>query len=240
MHVLLVAAVLQFEGIAVEAAPEPALERSAQLDAFDPAPTSTELGSNEVTPVPLIPAVTEGTASTSEASAGVLGPPSEAIRRPADEPAAMRDFAEFVDHRLLVVELEQQGMSLRQRERVVRLSDDDFADLFALVPEAQALALKAQKAYRIGAALQVGGVAVSLGGMTTMVVGTLFFNPLSLSVGIVGGGLAALAGSLLLAIAQPFMLEAAKAFTSAVATYNRGLLDLRPSGSSQAAPVVVP
>ncbi len=242
MYALFVA-LLQVEAIAVDAAPAPSLElaepsvaSSGPVDREAPEPEALVGSAGEQVPqLPLIPTVTEDpTGSAAGAPAGQLHPALEAIRRPADEPAATRDFAEFVDRRLLVLELDPQGLSVRQRERVVRITEDEFAEIFQLVPEAQALAVKAQKAFRVGAALQTVGAATNLGGATLLLVGTLMLSPMSLAIAVIGGGGAMLVGCVAMALAQPFLQEAAKTFSSAIAAYNRGLLDLRPAGTAPA------
>ncbi len=169
------------------------------------------------------PVVTADTATTAPV------PSSEAMKPPADEPVEVKAFAQFVDRHLLTLDPDQtQGtLRLRQREHAFSLKDDDFPDAFKLVPEAHGLAQKAQENFRTSSTLQIVGLAALGGGTALVLVAPLLaagaFLPL-----LIAGLVLDLVALTLVLVALPFAVSASTQFTSAVATYNRGLLDLRP------------
>ena len=147
--------------------------------------------------------------------------------QPAPEPPEVALFAQWVQRNLLALSMTQGGAEVRQRERVFRLQDENFAEAFTLVPEARSLALGAHEAFVTGGRFQIAGLIAVGAGAAAMVVGVLgpfaVLLPL-LVVGLIGSGV----GLVLTLIALPFLLTAQSKFFSAVATYDRGLLDLRP------------
>jgi hypothetical protein len=171
------------------------------------------------TPPPMTPADT----------APPPAPSSEATRPPPNEPPEVQAFATFIDRHLLTFDLDQTtGLKVRQRERLFALRDDDFAEAFTLVPDAFTSAQKAHEAYRLANLLQIIGLSVSGVSLAVVVAAPLLvaggaFLPL-LAAGLVGS----LVALVLVVIAIPFSMTANTAFLNAVATYNKGLLDLRP------------
>jgi hypothetical protein len=161
--------------------------------------------------------------------ATTLVPSSEAMKPPADEPAEVKAFAQFVDRHLLTLDpdMSQGTLRLRQREHTFSLKDDDFPDAFKLVPEAYGLAQKAQENFRTSSTLQIVGLATLGGGTALLLVAPLLASGAFLPLLIAGLVLDLVAMTLVL-VALPFAISASTQFTSAVATYNRGLLDLRP------------
>ena len=138
----------------------------------------------------------------------------------------MKLFAEFVDRHLLAIGASGSSMEVRQRERVFRLQDDDFETAFKLVPEAFASAQQAHSDFLVASRLQIVGLAVVGAALAVTVVSTLVRV---LLVPLLIASLAASGVGLVLSlIALPFALSAQTKFFSAVAGYNRGLLELRP------------
>lgn len=160
--------------------------------------------------------------------------PIEAIKATANEPAEVKAFAHFVGRNLITFDpdMAQGQLRLRQRERVFSLKDEDFHEPFALVPEAQSIAQKARESFRMGSIFQIVGLVTSGAGVVPVLL-----LPLVLSGGgvlpllLVGLGLQ-IVGLVFVLVALPFLMSAQTEFLSAVATYNRGLLDLRPVGES--------
>jgi hypothetical protein len=170
------------------------------------------------------PVVTAG-----DAAPTTLAPSSEAMRAPADEPAEVKAFAQFVDRHLLTFDpdMSQGALRLRQREHTFSLKDDDFPEAFKLVPEAYGLAQKAQESFRTSSTLQIAGLATLGGGTALLLVAPLLATGAFIPLLIAGLALNLVAATLVL-VALPFSISASTQFLSAVATYNRGLLDLRP------------
>ncbi len=170
------------------------------------------------------PVVTAGNAAPT-----ALAPSSEALKAPADEPAEVKAFAQFVDRHLLTFDpdMTQGALRLRQREHIFTLKDDDFPDAFKLVPEACGLAQKAQDNFRTSSTLQIAGLATLGGGTALLLVAPLLATGAFLPLLIAGLALDLVAATLVL-VALPISISASTQFMSAVATYNRGLLDLRP------------
>lgn len=161
---------------------------------------------------------------------GVEGPPSPESVSPGAEPAEVKLFAQFVERHLLGVSASGAGFEVRQRERVFRLQDDDFARAFSLVPDALAAARIAHDDFVTAARLQIIGVILVGAALVATVAATLVRSivlPLLIA-GLVGSGL----GLILTLIALPFALAAQTRFFSSVATYNHGLLELRPPPSA--------
>ncbi|MCU0700037.1 MAG: hypothetical protein MUC96_26310 [Myxococcaceae bacterium] len=162
-------------------------------------------------------------------AATMLVPSTEVMRPPPNEPPEVAAFASFLDKHLLTFDVDQTtGLKVRQRERLFSLRDDDFADAFRLVPEAFNSAQKAHDAFRLANIFQIVGLSISGLSLAVVVVAPLLisgsaFLPL-LAAGLVGS----LVALVLVLIAVPFTITANTAFMSAVATYNKGLLELRP------------
>ncbi|MDP3153567.1 MAG: hypothetical protein Q8N23_12895 [Archangium sp.] len=155
-----------------------------------------------------------------------LAPPSTEAVSPGAEPPEVKLFAEFVDRHLLAIGASGSSMEVRQRERVFRLQDDDFETAFKLVPEAFASAQQAHSDFLVASRLQIAGLAVVGAALAVTVVSTLVRT---LLLPLLIASLAASGVGLVLSlIALPFALSAQSKFFSAVAGYNRGLLDLRP------------
>jgi hypothetical protein len=156
-----------------------------------------------------------------------LVPSKAAVRASPDEPPEVKAFATFVDRHLLSLDTEQaQGFKLRQRERSFTIRDEDFTEAFTLVPEALTLAQRAQDSFRLANIFQIVGLSLSGLSLGVVVIAPLIgvgFLPL-LAVGLVGSLIAVV----LTVISVPFAMAASNQFFSAVATYNKGLLDLRP------------
>lgn len=163
----------------------------------------------------------------------------EAVKAGADEPGEVKLFAQFVDRHLLTLDpdMSQGTFRLRQRERVFSFKDDDFADAFKLVPEAHELALKAQENLRMSSIFQIAGLSAVGAGSALVLLAPLLasgaFVPL-----LIAGLVLDLVGLVLVLVALPFAISAQTQFMSAVATYNKGLLDLRPVGESPGRPAV--
>jgi len=170
------------------------------------------------------PVVTAG-----DAAPTTLVPSSEAMNAPPDEPGEVKAFAQFVDRHLLTLDpdMTQGTFRLRQREHVFSLKDDDFPDAFKLVPEAYGLAQKAQENLRTSATLQISGLASVGGGSALLLIAQLLASGAFLPL-LIAGLVLNLVGLVLVLVALPFAISASTQFTSAVSTYNRGLLDLRP------------
>lgn len=163
-----------------------------------------------------------------------------AIPAPADEPAQVKAFAQFLDRHLLTLDpdMTQGAFRIRQKERLFSLKDDDFPTAFALVPEAQAQALKAQENLRISSTLQIIGlVSVGIGSAALVVVPLIGSVSLAL---LVVALVLDLVGLALVLVALPFALNSTTQFTSAVAMYNRGLLDLRPPDRESSGGLTIP
>lgn len=165
-------------------------------------------------------------------------PAVEAVKPIAGEPAEVKAFAQFVDRHLLTLDPDASTGSfrLRQRERVFSPRDDDFLDAFKLVPEALALAQKAQENARLSAIFQIVGLSAVGVGSALIVIAPIIsasgvFIPL-----LIAGLVLDLLGLVAVVIALPMALSAGTQFLSAVATYNRGLLDLRPPPEPGLAP----
>jgi hypothetical protein len=159
-----------------------------------------------------------------------LVPSKEAVRASPDEPPEVKAFATFVERHLLTLDTEQaQGFKLRQRERSFTIRDEDFTEAFTLVPEALTLAQRAQDSFRLANIFQIVGLSLSGLSLALVVIAPLVvsgagFLPL-IAVGLVGSLIAVV----LTVISVPFSMAASNQFFSAVATYNKGLLDLRPA-----------
>jgi hypothetical protein len=95
------------------------------------------------------------------------------------------------------------------------------------VPEAYGLAQKAQESFRTSSTLQIAGLATLGGGTALLLVAPLLATGAFIPLLIAGLALNLVAATLVL-VALPFSISASTQFMSAVATYNRGLLDLRP------------
>lgn len=163
--------------------------------------------------------------------APLVTPPPEPITPPAvaatqNEPPEVKAFSEFVGKHLLTINFAQGSFEVRQRERVFRLQDDDFASAFTLVPEALAMAQVAHDDYVMGMRLQIGGLIVVGASLVAILVAPLLPSLLLplLIASLIGSGI----GLVVTLIALPFMLSAQTKFFAALASYNRGLLDLRP------------
>ncbi len=161
-------------------------------------------------------------------------PPSEAIAPPPGESSEVKAFARFVDRHLLAFEPDswQGSLHLRQRERVLTVRDDDFTDAFRLVPEAASLAQKAKDNFATSTVLQTIGLSVAGVGLGLVLVATLFSGALLPL--LVTSLVAELVGLVAVLISVPFQATAMTQFTSAVATHNRGLLELRPASPPSA------
>lgn len=155
-----------------------------------------------------------------------LAPPSTEAVSPGAEPPEVKLFADFVDRHLLAIGASGSGMEVRQRERVFRIQDDDFEAAFKLVPDAFSSAQLAHSDYLVASRLQVAGLVVVGAALVVTLVATLVrvvLLPLLIA-SLVASGV----GLVLSLIALPFALSAQSKFFSSVASYNRGLLDLRP------------
>lgn len=164
-----------------------------------------------------------------------LAPPTTETIVPGAESPDVKLFAEFVQRHLLTIGASGSGFEVRQRERVFRLQDADFEGAFTLVPDALADARVAHHDFVIASRLQVIGLAVVGGALVATLITTLIRTAILplLIVSLVGSGI----GLILSLIALPFAISAQSKFFSAIATYNHGLLELRPSPSPGAAPV---
>ena len=158
-----------------------------------------------------------------------LAPPTTEAVTPGAEPAEVKLFAQFVEHHLLAVGASGAGFEVRQREHVFRLQDDEFETAFALVPEALSLARASHEAFVFSARLQLIGLVVVGAALVATVISTLVRTAILplLVASLIGSGV----GLILALVALPFALSAQTKFFSAIATYNRGLLELRPPPS---------
>lgn len=156
-----------------------------------------------------------------------LAPPT--TEAPTAEPPEVSLFAQFVERHLLAVGISGASFEVRQRERVFRIQDDDFETAFALVPDARALARVAHDDFVLASRLQIIGLSVVGGAAVAVIAATLVRTvilPL-LVASLIGSGV----GLVLSIIAVPFALSAQTKFLSSIATFNRGLLELRPPPS---------
>jgi hypothetical protein len=158
-----------------------------------------------------------------------LAPPAAPSASELTEPPEVKLFAQFVERHLLAINASGSGIEVRQRERVLRLQDDDFETAFTLVPEALADAKVAHADYLTSSRLQVIGLSATGGALLAVVLSTVLRSVLVplLVIGLVGS----VVGLVLTLIALPFSISAQTKFFSAVATYNRGLLELRPGAT---------
>ena len=155
-----------------------------------------------------------------------LAPPTTEAISPGAEPPEVKLFAQFVERHLLSIGAAGNGFELRQRERVFRIQDDDFESAFTLVPDAVASARMAHDDFILASRLQIIGLAVVGAALVVTIAATLVRTvilPLLIA-SLVGSGV----GLVLSLIALPFALSAQTKFFSSIATYNRGLLELRP------------
>ncbi|MBL8923826.1 MAG: hypothetical protein JNJ54_33530 [Myxococcaceae bacterium] len=189
--------------------------------------------------VAVLIAQTAVTAPPSPPPAPEPGPATvEAVKAPASEPAEVKAFALFVDRHLLTLDPDTSTGSfrLRQRERVFSPRDDDFIDAFKLVPEALALAQKAQENARASTIFQIVGLsAVGVGSALIVIAPVISASGVFIPL-LIAGLVLDLLGLVAVVIALPMALSAGTQFLSAVATYNRGLLDLRPPSEPGLAP----
>ncbi len=170
------------------------------------------------TPPPLSPAPAEAAPSNVEAVP------------PGAEPAEVKLFAQFVERHLLAIGASGAGFEVRQRERVFRIQDDDFETAFSLVPDALISARVAHDDFVTAQRLQLIGLAVVGAALVATVVSTFvgrLIIPL-LVASLVGSGV----GLVMTLIALPFAMSAQSKFFSAIASYNKGLLELRPPPSA--------
>lgn len=152
-------------------------------------------------------------------------PPPEGVA-PGNEPVEVKLFAQFVERHLLAIGASGAGFEVRKRERVFRIQDDDFETAFSLVPDAFAAAKVAHDDFLTSSRLQMIGLALAGGALAATLVATLVRSivlPL-LIIGLVGS----LVGLVLTLVALPFAVSAQTKFFSSIATYNKGLLELRP------------
>lgn len=153
---------------------------------------------------------------------------SQSAVQPLPEPPEVTLFAQWAQRQLLSLNFNAGAFEVRQRERVFRIQDDDFAEAFSLVPEAHRMAVSAHEAFLSGQRFMIAGVVlsgVSLGGVlaASFLTASALFFPL-----IVGALIASGAGLVLALIAMPFMVTAQSKFLAALASHNHGVLDLRP------------
>ncbi len=158
--------------------------------------------------------------------------PPVATAPPADEPAQVHHFADFVDRHLISLDpdLGKAAIGLRQGERTFSIKDDDFVQAFSLVPEAQAMARKAQEDLRTSTLLQIGALVAVAAGSAALVMVPLLGAGLMIPL-LIAGAVLDLAGVVLLIVGLPFALSANTEFIKALSAYNHGLLKLRPGDS---------
>lgn len=139
----------------------------------------------------------------------------------------------WVQRRLMHVDWRTpSGIVVRHEERVLRPQDAIFPEAFSLVPAAQALATTAHEGLERGSRwLTASAVAVGVGtalSLTPLVLGVSSTAP-AVSFGLLGGGLVTLlTGLVFTLVAMPHLQRAQTDFFSAIATYNRGLLEVAP------------
>lgn len=156
-------------------------------------------------------------------------PSSPEAVAPGAEPAEVKLFAQFVERHLLAISSSGAGFEVRQRERVFRIQDDDFVTVFSLVPDAVASARVAHDDFVTAQWLQIVGLALAGGALVATIASTVaraLIVPL-LVASLIGSGV----GLVLALIALPFAISAQTRFFSAIASYNHGLLELRPPPS---------
>lgn len=147
----------------------------------------------------------------------------------AFEPVEVKRFAQFVDRHLLGVNASGAGFEVRQHERVFRLQDDDFESAFALVPDALAAARIAHADFVTSARLQIIGLSV-VGAALVVTVASSLVRSILLPL-LIASLAGSVVGLVLTLVALPFALSAQTKFFSSIATYNHGLLELRPPPS---------
>lgn len=147
--------------------------------------------------------------------------------------------APWVQRQLMNMDwLPNQGPVVRVEGRVLRIQDDDFAQSFELVPEAQKLATSARASYETGTRWLTTSTVTLAVGASVLLTGALF-GPLITSGSstrslappllMMGGGLVTMLSALVLTLVSlPHLQRAQNDFFGAIATYNRGLLDVRP------------
>ena len=154
--------------------------------------------------------------------------PLEAVPAGA-EPAEVKLFAQFVERHLLAINASGAGFEVRQRERVFRIQDDDFESAFSLVPDSLISARVAHDDFVTAQRLQIIGLAVLGAALVATVASTLVRTLVipMLVASLIGSGV----GLVLSLIALPFAISAQSKFFSSIASYNHGLLELRPPPS---------
>jgi hypothetical protein len=147
---------------------------------------------------------------------------------PTPEAPELTLFAQWVQRQLLSVSVSiGPDFAVQRGARVFRIRDDDFTEAFALVPESHGLAVLARDAFVTGQRLQFAGLLTACLAPAALLVASL--GPATLLLPLLVAGLAASSvGLALTLIALPFMITAQQQFFAALASYNHGLLELRP------------
>jgi len=144
------------------------------------------------------------------------------------EPLDVEGFSEFVDRHLIAITPGAGGLELRQRARAFRLTDDDFSTAFALVPEAEALAVKAKDDAVSARTFNVAGNLLT-GASGAGAVAMIFLPATALVPALIATGVGLVVALVLLLIALPLAASAQSRFFDAVSTHNHGLLQFRPA-----------
>lgn len=143
-------------------------------------------------------------------------------------------FSEFVDRNLLAIAPGMGGLEVRQRSRTFRLSDDDFSTAFALVPESEELAVRAQDNSRKARSFNIAGnvlIGASAGGALALaLIPTSALVPM-----LVATGVGLVVALVLLLVALPLAASAQAQFFDAVSVHNHGLVQFKP-GQMQTSP----
>lgn len=153
----------------------------------------------------------------------VESPPLVPVEEP---PQALRSFVSFVDRHLLTTESDVfDSMKVRQRDRLVSLGSGELSSLMALVPSARSLAESAERTYRLSRGLQFTSLGLTVASVALSMTAPLFATGPVLGALIIAGLLGMGVALALVLVAIPLAVRALSEANSAVATYNRGLLD---------------
>lgn len=161
-------------------------------------------------------------------------------RAPVEEPEQVKAFATFLDHQLLSPDFDPTGLKIRQDERSYALLDEGFTTSFELVPDAFALAQKIQDNVRLSNALQIGGFSIMGSSLVLALAGPFLLGSgallplMAVSLGLV------LVGAVVTLLSLPFATAAQTQFFTALDTYNKGLLHLRPQSITDAGGLQLP
>ncbi len=153
-------------------------------------------------------------------------PTEEAAPPPAPALPANGFTADFVDRHLLSFDFGMGGFRVRDSARAWTLGEGEGVEqVFALIPEAKALAQVAEHDYRIAKVLQLSGLGLSLTALAAVTVLALVATSATFVLPLLAGSLVACLVSLVLVVVStPFAVSAQENVLNAVSTFNHGLV----------------